>query len=153
MRKQQTKEITDQEGSIVLTCTQHGAIPGMRLLARLAKLLGPAAGDLKSIAKVGGTDVLPAVEALLERLDEDSVESLLQEILRCSQVIANKSIKTLDSQDAINDVYSGRYLLLLRSLAFAVQVNYGDFLRGALGSGLNQAPAAPQSESTASPST
>jgi len=151
MRKQQTKTIEDQEGSVLLTCTQHGAIPGMRLLARLGKLLGPAAADLKAIAGAGGTDALPALTALLDRIDEDSVESLICQVLCNCQVVANKRPMTLDSQQAIDEVYSGRYLLLLRSMAFALQVNYGDFLRGAVGS--VPAPAAPASGSEASPST
>lgn len=128
MQKQDTKVLTDGDGDIQLTCTQHIAIPGMRLLARLGKLLGPAASDLSGLSKGRGLDVLPAVSKLLETLSEDDIEWLITNVLVNCQVVANKRVVALNSAAAINEVFSGRYLLLLRALTFSLQVNYGDFL-------------------------
>lgn len=145
MRKQESQNLSDDEGTVMVTCTQHAGIPAMRLLARLGKLVGPAAGALGNLATLAA--------AIIERLDEDSVESLICQVLSESQVaVVGVGVKALNSAANINDVFSGRLLLLSRTLAFALEVNYGDFWEGVTEALAAMAPKDP-GPAAASPST
>ncbi len=108
-------------------------LPGMRaqkMLPRLGKILGPAVAKLGGMAKgLGGLDVGAlgdAAEALFSTLTPEEYESLTRELLETAQV--TQEGKTAPLMRQYDDVMAGRVMTGVKLLAFALEVNFGDFL-------------------------
>lgn len=126
--------------------SQLGARHALRLLTTLAKVLGPGLGKgLDSVlqAKGGGklaelleadTSKLqlgPAVEALVDRLDEPTVEAVVNQLADATVLVLGDKAPQLS---AVFDAhFAGKLGQMFKWLAFALEVQFGDFF-GALGS-------------------
>lgn len=119
----------------------------MRILVRLTKLLGEPFGILgdsaglsaggKEFVKNLSTGNIPegifgsAVRALLNRLDENEVEETIYLLLT---KVYGKFEKDAGTRKLNPDVdFAGRLSLMLRVVAAALEVNFGDFLRDLFG--------------------
>ncbi len=144
MQKTEQRDFTDDEGLLQVHSTQLPALRAFKLMTRLGKLLGPSLAQLKGVKLKAKADaLLPVLTTLFEALEPDEAESLAQQILEGTLVIAGGKSVTLNSQPAIDAVFGGRLLSMLRVMSFAVEVNYRDFFRGlAPGAGAAQ-PASP----------
>jgi len=111
-REAQTKTIDGQEWQVTPWPGRHG----IRIQARLAKLIAPLLGE------DGGNE--RAVSALLAGLHEDDVLRLVENMLHGVRV---------EGQDAsmasfLDRFASANYGALYKGLAFVLEVNFGDFL-------------------------
>lgn len=144
MQKTEQRDFTDDEGLIQAHSTQLPALRAFKLMTRLGKLLGPAMGQLKGVKLKAKADaLLPVLTALFESLEPDEADGLAQQILEGTHVVAGGKAVTLNSAPAIDAVFGGRLLLMLRVMAFAVEVNYRDFFRGLAPSAGGAKPASP----------
>ena len=113
-----------------VTSAQLPAMRAYGVFTRLGVILGPA------LASLGELDVKsldseveqlgPAVGALLGGLSQD-VPLVLALLQSTSVVVEGKRIE-LNDEAKINHAFSGKFLALLLTLKFAVEVNFADFL-------------------------
>ena len=114
-----------------------GAWEGQALLVRLAALLGPGIavamqGDAAFIAQ------------LCINLPPKDIKEISSKLAENTMINMGSGVSKLES--SFDLVFSGRYELMMKWLAFALEVNYGSFLGGIPGiyefaKKLNQSPA------------
>lgn len=111
--------------------TQFGAKKSLRILMKLSKIVGKPLAIAATMAKGPGSildkEVNPdligeAVGALTEKLDEDEVLDLLEELSSRDTVLCNG--KKID----FNSHYENRLDHLFKVVAAALEVQYGNFL-------------------------
>lgn len=132
----QTRKIDERD----VNCTPHKARAGARLLARLVRHVGPALSklrgiDVKNIKDADIADFGPAVSGLFETLTPDEFDSLSVEILsRCSIAMPDDrgqlKLHDLSKPAGIDDAFSGELKLMFKVMAFALEVNFGNFFDG-----------------------
>lgn len=113
-----------------VTSAQLPAMRAYGVFTRLGVILGPA------LASLGGLDIKsldsdvghlgPATGALLGGLSEDI--PLVLALLQSTSVDVDGRRIELNGEDKINHVFSGKFLALLLTLKFAIEVNFADFL-------------------------
>lgn len=117
--------------------TQFAAMKGFALLAKLAKLIGPALAALSGAAP--DTDVAtlaPALMGAMRDLDDAQMSALAAEILAQTSVMADGSgKKDFSDRKNIDVVFTGRLMLLFKVLGHAVRVNFADFFAGSAPAG------------------
>jgi hypothetical protein len=106
--------------------TQLPAMRGFKMFHRLGRALGPAiaqvAGGLKGkLAEMNVAELGAGVGALLERLDENDLEAITGELLKTAHIDGKPLMPSFDL------LMQGRIPTLLKLLAFAIEVNYGNF--------------------------
>jgi hypothetical protein len=114
------------------TITQLPAMRGLRLFARVARVLGPALGKLGAAKaggiKIGGVGVSEeafgtAIETLFDKLSPDEFELVLSEffwsLTRNGKKVAPGAEFDLEM--------AGQLVTILKLLKFAFEVNYGNF--------------------------
>jgi hypothetical protein len=126
--------------------TQLPATRAIKLLRRLGHVLGPALakavgssrGNL-SIATLDVGSLSDAVALLFDRLSESELEYLMRELLSTAQVLTDDKWVQLSTGLAgtqpYDAIFAGDLAGLFGCMAFAIEVNYGDFfgvLRGSL---------------------
>lgn len=127
------------------TVQQFPATEGLRLMARLAKLLGgplsAAMGALQGSdlldAKVDGSLLGKAVAELADRLDEDEVAGLAKRLLKDTRVGGKEVLPQFET------LFQGRYLTLFKVLGFVLEVNFQIPLAGWLAVAASQVGAPP----------
>jgi hypothetical protein len=139
--------INTQERTIdgrTYTVQQLPARKALKTLNRLGKVFGPALAQAATavgssakldiaaidVAKLGG-----AVEALFANLEDADLDHFVQTFLESSLVDGAPLYAQLDV------VFMGKIDGLLKLLAFAVEVNFGNFMRGLGGAVRQLAPA------------
>ena len=125
-----------------ITVTQFPGRIGLNLKTKISKLVGPTIFTaLKSISGTGkkfmDKDVdletaAIAIEKFLERVEPDSWESLIFEILNMTR-INNQEI----TPEIFDIEFAGSFVTLYKIIAFVLEVNYKDFL-GLTGIGLSK---------------
>lgn len=107
---------------------QLGAMAGIKMLRRLTAALGPALAKLVGDAKGGGavldrsvSELAGAVEALVDRLPEAELESLIKALLQGATIDGKPLLAVMELELA------GQTLTILQVVAFAIEVNFGDF--------------------------
>lgn len=94
---------------------------GLRLMTRLAKVLGDGVGAIVE----GGPAIGRAIPALLERIPDDLLtETCVLLGARTTVVMSPQSKPTL-SGEFFEQHFAGRYHLLVQWLQFALEVNFG----------------------------
>lgn len=125
----------DLDGA-VFEITPMGAFKGLRVMERLAKVLGPAVGAaaaggatmLKPDAAVSAQDALDTISAALgkltEHLDGTTFEWLARELAADTMASTEQGgmVRLLDVFDLY---FAGRYGLLFAWAKAALEVNYG----------------------------
>jgi len=139
MRQSETREIDGMK----FTVQQMGGKQAGRLFVRLSSYLFPAisqaAGALDKLdlkAGLSGAEVdvgavgrglSAAAKTLFERLTEDEYESLLQQLLETALVRSPKG-GDVPLWPVFDDMTAGKVLTQVKLVAFALEVNYRDFL-------------------------
>lgn len=121
---------------IQFTATQFPAVRGFTVLGKLVKTVGPALGTLASAS--GGDDLAalaPQLAGALSGLDPAAAASLMIEVLSCVSAMTTDEqgrmrSAQLDSQAAIDRVFSGKMGTMFKVIGLALQVNYADFMVG-----------------------
>jgi hypothetical protein len=117
--------------------TQFPALRAMGLLTTLGRILSGSAGKLASVAggstSIGDLDIgsaASAIGALFEQVDATEAQQIAKDILAQTSVVTDEVIEDLAQKGAIDRVFSGSLLVMFKVMAFALEVNFGDFLDG-----------------------
>jgi hypothetical protein len=156
MRETKHKTIGDRGN--VYHVTQFGARHGGRVLVRLLKMIGGAAGEaLKSEGDFDMNVVGNVVANLAETVSENDFDYLCDTFAVATEVEINGKSVPLSTEGVFDVHFAGAYIELGQWLLFAVEVNFGSFL-GAGGilkratDGARPASAAAANAASASPS-
>ena len=133
---------TKSIGASDYTVEPHGAIKGRALLLRLVKVVGP------SLTAVSQDSIPDAIRSLLDGLTEEDLTFLCNEF-------AAKTMVTVDGGELqLSKIFDahfiGSYVEMIQWLAWAIEVNFGSFFRGAgalLSKGVASAVAKAESKS------
>lgn len=137
MRQFQVEKELDSEKYVI---TMLAPTSALKMLTRLIKLIGEPLSLLYGDSEQEVAKVLPkAVSALVSRLDENQVEGLVKDLLKC--VVYHNQPLNFELH------FQGRLGHLFKLLAAVLEVQYGDFLGAMLAVGGKpsasmQAPAA-----------
>jgi hypothetical protein len=136
-----------------------GAKRSLRMLAQLGKMLAPAlakaaeGGSLKSImgADLSQIDLSGMAQMLVDRLDEDALVRIVEDLAAVTTFSDHG--KDWPNLGAAYDIhFAGRLASLAKWLAFALEVQFGDFF-GVLGSLAKSGAAQAIASASPSPST
>jgi hypothetical protein len=161
MLDSETREFTARDGTAVAFKVSHlPATKGLVMLGELAKMFGPSLGIL--VDSAGGLDAKASLAAvvtqksqgdvfarvameLFGRMDIAKIQTLVNQLRGVTEVSGGEG--TIPLERVYEARFRGDQLLQLKWLAFALEVQFGDFLslRGALAlGGSNGVAAAPQ---------
>jgi len=131
MRETKQKQIGDR--GYTYHVTQFGARHGGRVLVRLLKILGGAAGEAMQSEGVQGFDPVligRLVANLAETAQEEDFDFLCDTFAKAGQVSGGQYPNPVPlSSDGLFDLhFAGAYKELGSFLLFAVEVNFGGFL-------------------------
>lgn len=143
----QTKTID----GFTFTCSQLPGMRSLKVFTRITKMLGKGASKALGAANGSGKDNAAAGAAVLELLgnvDEADVEYVARQLLEVCVVACPEGSGLPSGNVAQNfdQLFQGRLDLLLKALIFAIQVNFGSFLKGlatSAAAAAKPAPAAP----------
>lgn len=149
MQTQIEKDIDD----LKVTARQLPPMRAYKLMAKIAKLVGPVAKNLsaspKAIEKIKAGDwsaALPALVSLFEALNEDEAEALALDCLRSVSVIQEQergNPRKLDctSTDMINAAFAGHLKAMMGAILLSLEVNFKDFFPTIIPVAESKAPA------------
>ncbi len=101
--------------------------PAMRALEVMVSLQRLTAGMNPN------TQLTAAAPGLLSGLDGPSAKKLVLDLLECTTALIRTpvaKIVTLNKQETIDLVFSGKLKVLFQVVAHAIEVNFGDFSEG-----------------------
>jgi len=128
----QTKEKKIGEHTYVVT--QFGALVGKNVLFRLTTMIGPAmAGMLKGgLSAAGLCEAITVFSGTAKEADFDWLCGPFASCSKVKQGLTTGASITLDlaDQTVFDDHFVGRYDEMIKWIAFAAEVNFGDFLFG-----------------------
>lgn len=132
------------------TVSQLPGTRSLKVFARITKMLGKGASKALGAAGKGGDVAGAAMLELLGNVDEGDVEYVAKQLLEVAVVASPEGSGCPSGNVTANfdALFQGRLDLLLKALFFAIQVNYGSFLKGLVTSAaaakpVPAAPAAP----------
>jgi tail assembly chaperone len=95
--------------------------------------------------------LVPMVTDFCERLSDDELGYFCETLGSCTEIVGDASSATLTTQ--LQDVhFAGHLLDMFKWLAFALEVNYADFLSAIKATQVAKSPAAVVSAASQSPS-
>lgn len=125
MLKTDTRTIDDLE----VHSSQLPALRAFALFARMGKVLAPALGKMQGLSMQADVSALgPALSELFSRLDGAEAKELAKEILCATVVLVEGKRLTLSTDEAINMVFNGKLRTFIKTMAFALEVNFADFI-------------------------
>ncbi|NIQ97428.1 MAG: hypothetical protein GWN87_27080 [Desulfuromonadales bacterium] len=143
MREQKT---SDDIGGYRYRVTMLPAKLGFRMTVMLTKTLVPMLGGIsvkkgQKVADLMNEDVSSFLdfgrlaERLSKNIDEENVQTLVNALAESTDIFGKGDRGEFGDAGAplsehFDDHFAGRYRNLLRWLAFAMKVNFGDFLSG-----------------------
>lgn len=110
--------------------------PGLALLARLARMLGPGVAGL--LEGGGGAAIGRALSQLLERVAPEEVVEIARQLAATTEVSQPGGRAPASLAEVFDVHFAGDYLALVDWLRFALEVNFGPFvaaLAGRIGRG------------------
>jgi hypothetical protein len=115
-----------------LSVQQLPAMAGVKLFTRLTRLVGPS---IALLVKGDETKIGEAVRLMLDQLTETEVEHLIGELLfktaaRVEVRDENGGSKMMLVKDVFAGEFAGELGAIVAAVAFALQVNFGNFLGG-----------------------
>lgn len=113
-----------QIGKVTYSVTQLGFKKSREVFARLTKMLGPALGLLLNGGSEGAAG---ALEAVCAQVSEADLEYLCDVFAECTMVKMPDGKRAKLSADAQELLFGGALVDCFKWLAFALEVNYGDF--------------------------
>ena len=160
-RERKSKIIgTGAEGaSIELEVQQLPAMRSVRLLHRLTRALGPASaaaakgsgkGGKMSLGDLDVGNLSDAATLFFDKFSEQDLEEVTRLLLEES--LTDVQGKKLPTLSVLDQVYGGRPDLLLKAVAFALEVNFETLFAAARGlMGQRSVAVSPSTSPTASP--
>jgi hypothetical protein len=127
MLEPQTREID----GLTVTVQQLPAMRAFKLLHKILKAVAPSAakalasGDMKNVSS---GNLSEAAEILFDRLSEDDLAAVTRQLLDMAFVTAEGEQRPARNGDLLHSAFDGRVGTLIKTIAFALEVNYGDFL-------------------------
>ena len=119
------KTVTLTVDDVEFSTTQFPAMKALEVMVSLQRL---ATANVSPNAQIS-----QAAPALMSGLDGASAKKLVLDLLQCTTALvrdpAPKLIQ-LTSQQAIDQVFSGKLKVLFQVIGHAIEVNYGDFNEG-----------------------
>lgn len=109
-------------GDCTYRVTQLGAIQGQKVMVRLANVLGRAGAK--------GGDLAAKLAGIASSLSEEDMTFLCNAMAERTLIQGSEYKGLTKLQDVFDMHFAGRYLEMLRWLAFALEVNFGSFFRG-----------------------
>lgn len=131
MLKQETQSID----GISFTVTQFPAMRGFTLFGKLVKTIGPALSALSGLdPQADVIKVAPVIASALRDLDPEAASALALEIFASTSAIIDtpsgpRNVQ-VNTRENVDIVFMGKLMTMFKALAFAVQVNFGDFFGG-----------------------
>ena len=116
---------TKSIGASDYTVEPHGAIKGRALLLRLVKIVGP------SLTAVSQDSIPDAIKSLLGGLSEEDLTFLCEEFSKKTMVTVDGG--ELQLSKIFDQHFVGSYIEMIQWLAWAIEVNYSSFFKGAAG--------------------
>ncbi len=116
-------------GDLEFDTSQFPAMLSFTLLAKVAKIVGPALGALQKLdpsTELSGV----AMAGAFAGVDPKDATALIPEILSETAVYMDGKFIQLNSKSNIDLVFSGRLMVMFQVVGFVLQVNYGDFFEG-----------------------
>lgn len=125
MLKTETRDID----GVQVTCTQFVCTRALALLPRLGGSFAPLLGVLTE-RKLTDADVVLVCGVIAQGGSE--APAVAAEVLAGSTAVVNGHVRGLGDRAAIDAVFGGNLIALLKAVALALEVNFGSFC-GALG--------------------
>lgn len=130
MLKTEEQEI---DGLRVIT-TQFPAMYAFKLLARLAKSIGPVMSTFQGVSlNTDLADLGPQLSSALSSFDPDEADKLVLEVLKCTSIWLTDGPAhkvELSDRTKVDEAFSGRIMTMFKVLGFALKVNFSDFVTG-----------------------
>lgn len=127
--KTSTRSIDGMDVSV----TQLPARKGLKLAGKLGRVIAPVLSHIGNVKLDSDlTALAPALTALFSNLDDRDYDVLLLEILCMTAVVTQGVRHELTSLEKIDFVFGGDMPKLVRVCAYALEVNFGDFIAGGL---------------------
>lgn len=105
------------------------AIDGLKLLARVGKLVGPALPMIRGMLvdpENRGASELAAVASIIQSTSEDQFVSFVVEVAEIAQIKQNGGYEAVIFNHHFNDDLLGAFQLVM----FVLEVQFGDFFGG-----------------------
>lgn len=131
MIEKHTKEFQGADGQpVFISVNQLNGMKSATLFFKLAKKILPAALS----GKLDATQRNAAIASALEGLSVEEFESYTKELLRDQIVARIPSQDKVDSNafDNLGQIFRGQPLEIFKLIMFALEVNFGSFLKGGL---------------------
>lgn len=141
MLETQERDLTSRNGTpVVFAVTYLNGSKGQKLFSTIVKVVGPSigvamdaiGGDAKVslaalVSQTSKTEVFARIAQLLvTNLDDAKEQMILSELRGVSKVQQNGT--WIELSKVFELVFRGEQLMLLKWLAFALEVQFGDFL-------------------------
>lgn len=118
-------------GDLDVTTTQFSALRSLRLMTKLGSIVAPLLAKLDSIRlDTKLTDIAPVVSEVFAHLSPDEAIALVQEVLASTYVVKSGEKIELAGGAKIDLVFNGNLAGLLKTVVFAIEVNFKDFFSG-----------------------
>lgn len=130
------KVITEEIDGLQVRTAQLPALQAYDLLTRLGEIITPA---LTVIASLEGEALLdqdlgalaPVLASVFAKIKGAEGKALIKDTLALTSVVEDGSLIELTSQARIDEAFTGRLLTMFKVMAFAIRVNYRDFIDAA----------------------
>lgn len=112
----------------VFRVSEFPAMRGWKTFVKLSRGLMPAMASVAGAIKnwedleIDGDGLVKAAELLITELDEDKSEILINELFSLTWIDGQELMPQFDM------VFQGEYGMLIKALAFVIEVNYKSFL-------------------------
>ncbi len=120
-RATESKTINGNEWEVTAWDGMHG----LKMQARIAKLIGPALGKANGGSDLMDMDVTSIIGAVVERIDERETPQLIRDMLHGTFVEGKDA-----TQDRFfNEHFAANFGELYQGLIFVAQVNFGNLFQ------------------------
>jgi len=136
------KNETRDCSGVSVTSTQLPALMGFKLMTKLGKILAPvlAIKDVRATMNVQLEDLVPAITQLLVNIDGENIDDLCARLFASTTALVTNDAGArqrveLREATGINAAFEGNMPAMLGAMQLAIEVNFGDFLRGVAAAG------------------
>jgi hypothetical protein len=120
----------------------------LKLLPKVGQVFAPALAKMQGISLSDDiSSIAPALAELFDRLNAGDSQALTRELLQNTKVTVDGKFVSLNSDATIDAVFQGRLGALFGAIKLSLEVNFKDFILGALAAAQSRAPVG-ASEST-----
>ncbi len=123
MIESKEKEFESAKGRVFITVQQLDGMKGSAMFLRLTKRFAPLLADAKSKSKA------ELIGDLVGALDVAEFESVTRDLLkgRCLAKFPEADLVDSNAGDNLGSIFQGHPFEVFKLVAFALEVNFGDF--------------------------